>query len=287
MTDQDIRAYLSGLDIQKFADRDRQEVSGYYETLSLILDHHQDLGWTENSIKHLHTQLLRHSTKDESHRGTYKKTDNRVEAVDADGNLVAVVFDTTPAYLVSKEMSELVAWSQTTKEYHSLLVLSNFVIFFLKIHPFLDGNGRLSRLLTNQWLLGSGYDYVAFVSHEKLIEESKTDYYRALRDSQATFNQDGRSITAWTRYFLEILLLQARQAVTLLDTARSEDGLSPKQLTVWRYLKQVDRATPGEISQATEVARMTVSQALVKLVSLGLVVRQGQGRTTSYRRKVK
>ena len=211
--------------------------------------------------------------------------DNRVEAIDESGQLIAVVFETTPAYLVSKEMSELVDWSKSASNYHPLLILSNFVVTFLKIHPFLDGNGRLSRLLTNQWLLKHGYAYTAFVSHERLIEKSKADDYKSLRESQLTFNQANDSISAWTKYFLDILLQQAQQAVDLLSVTQIEDNLSPKQLLVWQYLNQVNQATPGQISQKTKVARMTVAQSLNKLISLGLVVRIGQGRTTSYRRK--
>ena len=285
MTDKDVEDYLSGLKIQRFAERDRQEVSGYHETLELIFDRHQDMAWTENHLKHLHSRLLQYSTKDEKHRGNYKTMDNRVEAVDPDGNLVAVVFETTPAYLVGKEMSELLDWSRSAEQHHPLLVLSNFIVTFLKIHPFLDGNGRLSRLLTNQWLLSHDYDYVPFASHEKLIEDSKADYYRALRGSQMTFGQPDESIAGWTEYFLRVLLLQAQKAVALLDIAKVEDELSPKQLAVWQYLEQVDRATPGQISRDIQIARMTVGQALTKLVGLGLVVRLGQGRTTSYRRK--
>lgn len=287
MTDKDIEDYLSGLRIEKFAERDRQEVSGYHETLELIFDRYRELAWTENNVKYLHSRLLHHSTKDENHRGNYKTMDNRVEAVDADGKLISVVFETTPVYLVDKEMSELLAWSQSAEQHHPLLVLSAFTVIFLKIHPFLDGNGRLSRLLTNQWLLRHGYDYAPFVSHEKLIEDSKADYYRALRDSQTTFGQAGESVAAWTEYFLGVLLLQAQKAVNLLDAARVEDDLSPKQLAVWQYLGRVDQATPGQISKEAQVARMTVSQALAKLLDLGLIVRLGQGRTTSYRRKIK
>ena len=285
MTDKEVADYLSGRRVQKFAERDRQEVLGYHETLELIIDHHQDLAWSENGLKYLHTRLLGHSTRDENHRGNYKTMDNRVEAVDSSGNLISVVFETTPAYLVDKEMSELVDWSLAPSRHHPLLVLANFLVSFLKIHPFLDGNGRLSRLLTNHWLLRQGYGYAPFVSHEKIIEDSKADYYRALRDSQLTFGQESESIAAWVEYFLGVLLTQAQQAVELLAIARAEDELSPKQLAVWKYLVEAGQATPGQISQQTGVARMTVSQALVKLVALGLVVRLGQGRTTSYRLK--
>lgn len=286
MTDKDIEQHLSGLKIQRFAERDRQEVSGYHQTLEFIFNHFQELAWTENNLKYLHQQLLQYSAKDKNHCGRYKVMDNRVEAVDSSGKLLSVVFKTTPAYLVDKEMLELVNWTQAAKNYHPLLVLSNFIVTFLKIHPFLDGNGRLSRLLTNQWLLLHGYDYTSFVSHEKFIEDSKASYYQALRESQQTFGRDGDSIIAWTEYFLAVLQQQAKEAVCLLSVAQVEDQLSPKQLIVWRYLGKVNQSTPGQISQETKVARMTVSQALTKLVSLGLVIRLGQGRTTSYRRKI-
>ena len=287
MTDKDIEDYLSGLKIQKFAERDRQEVSGYHETLELIFNQYQELAWTENNIKYLHTRLLQYSAKDENHRGNYKTIDNRIEAVDANGKLISVIFETTPVYLVGKEMSELIDWSQSAERHHPLLVLSVFTISFLKIHPFLDGNSRLSRLLTNQWLLRHGYDYTPFVSHEKLIEDSKADYSRTLRDSQITFGRADESVGAWTEYFLRILLFQAQKAVDLLDVTRIEDELSPKQLALWQYLSRVDQATPGQISKEIQVARMTVSQALTKLLGLGLIVRLGQGRTTSYRRRVR
>ena len=285
MTDDEIRAYLSGLNIQKFIERDRQEVQGYHETLELILDNHNQLALTENNIKNLHSRLLRYSDKDENHRGNYKKIDNRVEAIDRDGRRLAVIFDTTPAYLVDKEMSELVAWSTGALDHHhSLLVLANFVVTFLKIHPFLDGNGRLSRLLTGYWLASQGYSYGPFVSHEKLIEDSKADYYRALRDSQQTFTGSADSISVWANYFLNILLAQAQQAINLLSSTYPERDLSPKQLVVWRYLVKVDRASSSQISEATGVPRITISQVLTKLVGLGWIERTGQGRATSYRR---
>ena len=284
MSDKDVADYLSGSGVDRFDQRDRREVRGYHKTLEFVFDRYQELTWTENNIKYLHRQLLLYSIRDENHRGNYKQMDNRVEALDADGQPISVPFETTPADLTDKEMSELVGWASAS-QHHPLLVLANFTVSFLKIHPFLDGNGRLSRLLTNCWLLRCGYGYVPFVSHEKLIEDSKVDYCRTLRASQTTFGQPGESIAGWSDYFLGVLLSQARAAVDLLDIARVEDELSPKQLAVWQYLGQIDQARPGQIAAATGVARMTVAQALAKLAKLGLVVRLGQGRTTRYRRK--
>ena len=287
MSDQQIARYLSGLKVQRFAERDSQEVKGYYETLELIFDRHADIDFGENSIKHLHGQLLKYCFKDERHRGDYKRLDNKVETVDETGGVLATVFETTAAYLTPKEMQELVDWRDRALgggEYHPLLVLSNFIVSFLKIHPFTDGNGRLSRLLTNHSLLRHGYGYVPFVSHERLIEATKGDYYRALRSSQLTFGTKEESIADWTAYFLDVLLRQAEQALDLLKDAGFERSLSAKQTAVWRHLAAADEASPYQIAQATGINRATVSQALNKLVGLRKVERLGQGRSTRYRR---
>ena len=286
MNDQQIERYLDGLKIQRFSERDSQEVRGYYETLELIFDNYSEIDLTENSIKHLHSQLLQYCTKDARHRGNYKHMDNWVEMTDAAGTVLATVFETTPAYLTPKEMQELVAWRATAanNSYHPLLVIANFIVSFLKIHPFLDGNGRLSRLLTNCLLLRHGYEHVTLVSHESLIEKTKTDYYKALRQSQLTFKTKAESIVDWTTYFLNILLTQALQAIDLLQDIDLEQDLSPKQIAVWRYLGAVVEATPGQIAEATKVNRATVSQALAKLAGLNYINRLGQGRTTRYKK---
>lgn len=288
MSDDDVEKYVDSLKIQKFSERDTQEVQGYYETLEFIFDNHQSIDISENIIKYLHAQLLQHSQKDIRHKGEYKNLENKVEMTDVAGNVLAVIFETTPAYLTPKEMQELVDWYTVAieqKHYHPLLIISNFVVSFLKIHPFLDGNGRLSRILTNYLLLSNGYEYIPYVSHEKLVEQSKSSYYNALRKSQSTFGAESDSIKDWTDYFLSILLNQAKQAIDLLQAEDLEKMLSPKQILVWRYLNEIDEATPGQIANETGVARATVSQVLTKLAALKKIERIGQGRTTRYKKK--
>ena len=133
-------------------------------------------------------------------------------------------------------------------------------------------------------MLHTGYPYVPYISHEKLIEDNKADYYVALRKSQKTIKTDKENISAWLDFFLKITLLQAERAIDLLSRENVELLLSPKQLTVWQYLENVAEATPGEITKTTQVARPTVSQALDVLVRLKKVKRIGQGRTTRYRK---
>jgi Fic family protein len=287
LTDAEVENLMRGLTMQKMGDRDAQEVRGYYEVLQMIFDSYAAISFTENSILHLHNQLLKYSDRDERHKGHYKNLENSVEMRDKSGTLLSVLFDTTPAYLTPKEMQELIAWTQNAlqaKENHSLIVIAAFIVSFLKIHPFVDGNGRLSRVLTNLLLLQAGYIYVPYVSHEKLIEDTKGDYYIALRRSQTTFGTKSESIAPWVEYFLDTSLQQAKRALDLLSAEDIETLLSPQQLKVWSYLEGIQESTPGEIAEHTGVARPTVSQALSRLMEMHRVERIGRGSTTRYRK---
>ena len=287
-SDEDIEKMMRGLSMQKFADRDKQEVQGYYELLENVFNSYDKIPFSESSIQYLHKELLKYVEKDKLHRGEYKKTENRVEMINEIGESVGVLFDTTPAWLTPKEMQELVEWTREAfiiKEIHPLLIIGNFLVEFLNVHPFTDGNGRLSRVLTNLMMLQAGYSYIPYISHEKLIEDSKAEYYVALRKSQKTLKTEKSDITPWLEFFFNILLTQAKQAIELLSKENIEKLLSPKQLLVWQYLLKVSEATPGEISKITKVARPTVSQALDTLLRLKKVERIGQGRTTRYKKK--
>ena len=287
LSDIEVEKLMRGLATQKLKDRDEQEVRGYYEALRTVFDSWQDIQFSENSIKQLHAELLKYTHKDERHRGDYKKLENSVEMKDASGTVVGVLFETTPAYLVPKQMSELTAWTQEAlqaKTYHPLLITANFIVEFLKIHPFLDGNGRLARVMTNLLMLQAGYGYVPYVSHEKLIEDAMTDYYIALRRSQATFKTKQESIVAWVRFFLQVSRTQAKQAIELLSGEAIEKLLSPNQLLVWGYMQTVHETSIQEITAATRVARPTVRQAVERLLQLRRIERLGLGRTTRYRK---
>jgi Fic family protein len=287
LTDEDVEKLMRGLSMQKFRDRDKQEVQGYYELLENVFAAYNKIPFTESSIKHLHKELLKYVDKDKLHRGDYKSIENQVEMLDDAGKSVAIIFATTPALLTPKETQELMEWARfaiVDKKIHPLLIIANFLVEFLKIHPFQDGNGRMSRILTNLLMLQHGYAYMPYVSHEKLIEDNKAEYYVVLRKSQNTFKTDGESILAWLEFFLNISLAQAKEAIALLSKENIDKLLSPKQLLVWKYLETVTEATPGEISKATAVVRPTVSQALDTLLRLKKVERIGQGRTTRYKK---
>lgn len=285
LSDDEVRDIMQGLAVSKFADRDSQEVQGYLETLQNVFDGYEKLPLREGVIQSLHKELLKYSTKDELQRGKYKQKENMVGVLGPDGNIVRMMFKTTPAYLTPNAMRELVDWTYDALEknrFHPLLVIANFIVEFLKIHPFEDGNGRLSRVLTNLLLIRSGYQFVQYVSHEQIVEKRKDEYYIALRKSQETFGTAGDTIAPWLIFFLSIVQEQAKRAIKYLEEEKIEDILSPKQYEVWKYISGIHEAGPAAIAKETNIVMPTVRQALNRLIKLGKVKRIGRGRGTRY-----
>ncbi|MBU1916871.1 Fic family protein [bacterium] len=288
LSDEDIERLLKGLSIQTFSDRDKQEVRGYYELLDNLFNSWKTISLSESTIKFFHKEILKYVDKDKIHRGEYKKRENKVHMINQVGESIGVLFDTTPAYLTSKEMIELLDWTTLafqTQEHHPLIIIGNFLVEFLNIHPFQDGNGRLSRVLTNLLLLKQNYLFAPYVSHEKLIEDNKPDYYVALRKSQKTMKKKKENIEPWLEFFLTIILKQSQIAIALLSDENIDKLLSPKQMAVWNYLKEAKKASPLEISKKVNIARPTVNQVMDKLLSYNKVERLGLGRATRYRIK--
>jgi len=287
LTDEQVEKLLKGLKIQKLVTRDEQEVAGYAELLTNVFDSHKKLNLSENTIKHFHSELLKYSGKDVRHRGNYKFGSNRVEAKDEKGNVVGILFDPTPPHLVGKEMSELLDNTKSffeAKEIHPLIIIANFIFEFLSIHPFQDGNGRTSRVLTNLLLLKNGYEYMPYVSHEKLIEDNKNEYYITLNKTQRTWKTTKEDISPWLLFFLTILLRQTQSAIELLSKETIENLLSEKQLAVWNYFGQHKIVTPKELRASLNIAVATITQILNKLLELKKIERIGKGRATRYQK---
>jgi Fic family protein len=268
-----VKALQRNLHIRKFKTRDEQEVAGYLEMLERVLESHVDMPLSESLILQLHRDMLQYSDKDERQRGAYKFGPNRVEAKDAQGNVVGVIFDPTPPHLTPKEMQELVAWYQwADKENfkHPLIRIGNFIFEYLAIHPFQDGNGRTSRLLTNLLLLQHGYDFTALVSHEKLIEARKADYYLALNRTQGSWESKKEDVTPWLSYFLSIVKAQADQALALIEEDNIEALLSEKQLALWQWAQARNEPTFSrkDAVQALEFPARTVEAIINKLLEL-------------------
>lgn len=286
LSDEDVEKVMRGLSIQKFADRDKQEVRGYYELLQNIFDSWEGTRFSESTIKHFHKELLKYSDKDQGHFGNYKFGENKVVAYDNEGKEIGVVFNPTSPHLTPKEMMELVESTNyllKEKKYHPLLVIANFLVEFLKIHPFQDGNGRISRVLTNLLLLRSGYLYMPYISHEKIVEDNKSDYYIALRRGQKTLGLKKEDISPWLDFFLDIFLKQSQLAIELLSGANIEKLLSENQLAILNYINESKETTIGEIVNHTDILRPTVKQSLEVLLKFKKIERIGLGRSTRYK----
>lgn len=288
LSDDEVEALYRDLHIRKFKTRDEQEVAGYLEILELILDSYDEMKLGESLILQFHRDMLKYSDKDERQRGAYKFGPNRVEARDQDGNVIGIIFDPTPPHLTPKEMQELVEWQQWADEdgfKHPLVRIGNFIFEYLAIHPFQDGNGRTSRLLTNLLLLQQGYMFTALVSHEKLIEDRKADYYLALNQAQSNWKSDNEDIFPWLIYFLEIVKTQATVALVLIQEDQIENLLSEKQLALWQWVqtRNVPEFSRKDAIDALGFPPRTVEAIIKKLVGLKRLERIGQGRGTRYR----
>ncbi len=243
LSDVQVETLLSNLTFTSFTTRDEQEVAGYAEAMDLVFQAHEDLHLTENHIRQLHQQLLRHSDKDERHHGDYKTLPNHVVAKDAQGREIGVVFETATPFNTPREMEALVKWTAKAideKAIHPLLIIAVFAVVFLAIHPFQDGNGRLSRILTTLMLLRAGYDYVPYASLESVVEENKDIYYKALRRTQTTLKQDSPDWEPWIGFFLRCL---KKQKSNLANKVEQEQKPKHYELTllsieILEHLKQ-------------------------------------------------
>ncbi|MEM8772998.1 MAG: DUF977 family protein [Pseudomonadota bacterium] len=288
LSDAEVETLLSNLERQAFSSRDEQEVAGYAEAMDLVFGGFAELRLTENHIKQLHQTLLKHSDKDERHRGSYKTLDNHVVAMDADGNEIGVVFETTTPFDTPREMEELVAWTIKAideETFHPLLIIGVFVVVFLAIHPFQDGNGRLSRILTTLLLLRAGYDYVPYASLENVIEENKDLYYKALRRTQTSLPGKKADWEPWIGFFLRCLKKQKDNLARRLDqefAGESDAELPALSIQVLDLLKENQRQTIAELASATGANRNTLKVRLRELVEAGRIRRHGKARATWY-----
>jgi Fic family protein len=286
LSDRDVEKLLSNLQIKSFATRDEQEVAGYADAMELILQSWADITVTENHIKQLHRDLLKYSAKDEHHRGAYKTTSNSVVAFDEDGKQIGIVFETATPFDTPRLMAELVSFVNETlevKRLHPLLVVGIFVVVFLEIHPFQDGNGRLSRILTTLLLLRAGYAYVPYSSLESVIEQSKEEYYLALRQTQRTIHTDAPNWQPWILFFLRALQQQMKWLAKKVEREKIVLSTLPElSVQILEFAKEHGRVTIGDLAKLTGVNRNTLKKHLSQLVEKGHLVLHGSGRGAWY-----
>jgi Fic family protein len=281
MSDAEVDVLLRNTDITKLEDRDSQEVVGYFQALDLIADSYADIEITENSLKGLHSQLLRFSRKDEWHRGNYKQHPNSVEASLPDGTKRLVFATTAPGIATEDAMRALLAWYHTDTATHPLVKCALFCYEFLSIHPFQDGNGRLSRLLATLLLLKQGYVWIQYVSLEHEIESRKTEYYRELQRCQS--QRPGENISSWLAFFFSALGNVQQQLLQKLTADGAESQLLPREKSILLFVENNPGCRSGVIASRLDIPAPTVKKILAILVDRGLIARHGSGPGLNYR----
>lgn len=280
MSNEEVEVLLQNIDITKLEDRDSQEVVGYFDTLDIISESYEDINITESSLKNLHNILLKHSKKDGWHKGGYKQHSNAVEANYPDGTK-RIIFETTEAGFPTEDaMRSLINWYISEKQIHPLVKCALFCYEFVTIHPFQDGNGRLSRLMATLLLLKNGYKWVQYVSFEHEIESKKDEYYRVLRNCQS--HRPNEKITEWVCFFFNALLSIQNQLLEKLEVSGMQSQLSPKEKSILTFIGNHSGCKSGEIAKKLAIPSPTVKRILTDLSERNLIEKHGNGPGTNY-----
>ncbi|MBX7095782.1 MAG: Fic family protein [Flavobacteriales bacterium] len=281
MTNDEIREFIfTHVKIEKLEDRDQQEVLGYYNVLDLISESYTDIDISENGLKYLHHLLLKYSHKDQYHRGKYKLTANSVEASHPDGSKTTIFKTSEPGIETEDSMRALIEWYRKDNTAHALIKSAVFVYEFLSIHPFQDGNGRLSRLIASLLLLKNGYPWIQYVSFEHEIEQRKAEYYQVLMDCQQ--QRPGEDITSWILFFLDCLYNIQEKLKRKLDQRKSENQLSPRDKMIYMFIDSHPGCKSGEISKKLNIPLPTIKKLLSEMIQSKLISKYGNGPGTNY-----
>ncbi len=285
LSDKQVEELLSRIDKKSFASRDEEEVAGYADLMNLIFEDYLVVPLSENYIKQLHSILLKYSKKDAKHKGEYKKLENSVMAYDAKGKEIGVIFETASPFETPLKMQELVEWARKNiddKFHHPIIVIGAFIVNFLAIHPFQDGNGRLSRALTCLLLLKAGYAYTPYSSIESIIEDNKEGYYRALRQTQITLNKKP-DYEPWLMFFLRTLQKQKiRLEHKISKETISKLTLPELSTQILDLFNQKERITVADIVIKTGANINTVKKHVANLVNNKYLTKHGTTRGVWY-----
>lgn len=286
MTDDEVEELYRNMRMKKFRNRDEQEIWWYLEILDLVFSSYDSMTLSENLILELHDKMLSYSDKDIWQRGKYKFWPNRVEARDEEWNLVQVIFNPTEPAMVQIEMQELLQWTKKEfkdKKIHPLFIIANFIFEFLAIHPFQDGNGRISRILTNMLLLQQWFLFTSFVSHEAIVEVNKIEYYKALNKTQQSWKTDNEDISKWLIFFIDVIKQQAIKWLEIYNKQNIEPYLSQIQLKIWNCINEKWLISRKDLSEICKVSYNTVWQVIQKLIKMKKIERIGETSGVKYR----
>lgn len=286
LTDEEVDKLLRSVKVDKLTTRDQQEVMGYYDALEVILDNYSEIELSERYLHQLHSILLRYSDKDARHKGGYKMLSNKVVANYPDGSQ-RTIFRTTEPHLTAVEMQELIGWTIerfAEKDMHPVLVIAVFVYEFLSIHPYQDGNGRLSRLLATLLLMQQGYHFAQYISFEHVIEATKEEYYRALMDGQKNRHTPEEKIDKWLFYFLgSMVILTERLDAKYKMYSKLSLDLNERQKRLMEIIRENRASGLKAIEEALgDYSRNTLKKDLAWLVREGLLIKTGTGRGVRY-----
>ena len=280
MSDEEVTILLQELDISKLEDRDSQEVVGYFNAFDIISESYRDIDISENSLKNLHNILMKHSKKDEWHKGKYKQHSNAVEANYPDGTK-QIVFQTTEAgFATENAIQNLINWYNNDSTTHPLVKCSLFTYEFLSIHPFQDGNGRLSRLISSLLLLKNGYKWIQYVSFEHEIENRKPEYYRVLMSCQS--QRPNENVSEWSNFFFDALKNIQEQLMLKLDQSGVELQLSPREKSILTFIGNNVGCKSGEIAKKLGIPSPTIKRLIPELIEKNLIEKHGIGPSTNY-----
>ena len=275
---------LSALVQEKVKPRNRneEEISGYRDVLATIHESYEYIAPRPNNILQLHRDLYSFSSS--ATGGVYKNSDNVIAEKHADGT-ETVRFRPVPAFQTADAMQNLCTRFNEAVEagtYDPLLLMPMFVLDFLCIHPFNDGNGRLSRLLALLLLYRAGFIVGKYISIEMLIEKSKDSYYEALQESSENWHEGNNNYLPFVRYLLGVIIAAYREfserAEILLEAGSSKTG----------RIRRLIRSTTGKITkselmaQCPDISQVTIQRALKELLDSGEILKIGGGRYTSY-----
>ena len=281
LTDEEVDVLLKNIDITKLEDRDSQEVVGYFEALDIISEAYHDIQITEGDIKNLHNILVKYSPKDKWHKGNYKQHANAVEAKYPDGTSQIIFQTTEPGIDTEAAMNKLIDWYNNEVSIHPIVKCAIFTYEFLSIHPFQDGNGRLSRLISSMLLLKNGYKWIQYVSFEHEIESRKLEYYRVLRSCQA--QRPNENISDWVNFFFDALKSIQGLLMQKLQIHQTEnEQLLPREKLVVSFIQNHPGCKSGDIAKGLGVSRMIIIRLLLVLINKNLIEKHGSGSATQY-----
>jgi Fic family protein len=286
LKDRDVEQLLADLETRSIEMWDDQNVAGYANTMERVLQSWQEIPLTEDQIRQLHIDLLRYREWDADHRGRYKTQPSSLAAFDEEGKQFGIVFETATPFDTPRLMAEVVDWvteTLETRQLHPLLVTAIFIVTFLEIHPFQDGNGRLSGILTTLLLLRAGYAYVPYSSLESVIEKSKEGYYLALRQTQGSIRSDTPNWQPWVLFFLRALQQQMNHLARKVEREKTILSAMPElSVQIIEFAREHGRVTISNIVTLTGTSRNTLKPHFRQLLGKGQLVLHGRGRGAWY-----